>query len=83
MNKLRSDAALKRAIDELNELFGYLTFDVKPGDIVIRFWNGKGKGAIAEMSVKDHISKRKSLRGVNARLKAAVRTPKKAAKKNK
>lgn len=80
---LRSDSALRRAIEELNSSFGYLTFEVKPRDIVIKFWDGKGKGAIAELSVRDHISKRKSLPGVNARLKAALRPKKKVSRKRK
>lgn len=82
---LRTDAAYKRAIkvaqrdtskhyDVVPELG--VSCHASPGDLVVSISDLRG-WLIAEISLKDVIAKRKSLRGVNARLKAALRTPKK------
>ena len=80
MNKLRSDAAVARA-NKHRRLAAEVTGE--PGNRVIELYDPTephGSPDLAHISLKDFISKRKSLRGVNARLKAAIR-PKKAAKK--
>lgn len=85
-NKLRSDAALRRVIDidsgsHREQRTGInVSLSGAIGDPIVEFYVDDGDTLIAEIRVKDVIAKRASLRGVNARLKAAIR-PKKAAKK--
>ena len=78
-NKLRSDAAYKRAIENRrHQIYAAVDQFTYEDDLVIEL--STTHEIVAEISLKDIISKRTSLRGVNARLKAAIR-PKKAAKK--
>lgn len=81
---LRSDAALKRLLEaqQDGEFVGVATYreDV---DLVVAFstWDSDlGMEVVAEVSLKDVISKRASLKGVEARMKKALRPTKKKAK---
>lgn len=86
-NKLRSDAALKRVVEidsgsHREQRTGInVSLSGAIGDPVVEFYVDDGDTLIAEIRVKEVIGKRASLRGVNARLKAAVRTPAKKKRK--
>lgn len=73
---LRSDAALKRANKE-KYLCGGVTGE--PGNWTVKLWPA-GEDEIAEINLKDIISKRASLKGIEARMRKAVRTPAKRRK---
>lgn len=78
-NKLRSDAALKRA-NQMEDLNGSVVGE--QGNWTMLLWDPATGHDIAEISLKEVINKRASLAGVEAKMRKALRpSKKKAAKK--